>query len=72
MKVCLSLAVVGTIAAFGLLATPANARSAWDQLNETAPRMVFDDIRDTAPRTIFDDLKDTSPISAPDKDLAGE
>lgn len=72
MKLCLSLAVVGTVAAFGLFATPANAKSVWDQLTETAPRMVFDDIRDTAPRTIFDDLQETAPISAPDKDLAGE
>jgi hypothetical protein len=78
------LAVIGAIAAFGLLATPANAKSVWDQLNETAPRTVFDDIRDTAPRTIFDDLREsaprtvfddlqaTAPIHAPDKDLVGE
>ena len=72
MKLFSNLAVVGTIATFGLLAAPANAKSIWDQLNETAPRTVFDDIRDAAPRTIFDDLQDSAPLSAPDKDVAGE
>lgn len=51
------------ISACGLLAIPANAKTIFDQLNDTAPRSVFDDLRDTAPRTVFDDLRDTAPRS---------
>ena len=65
--------IVCICAAFGFIAaTPVNAKSIWDQINDTAPRTIFDDIRDTAPRTIFDDIRDTAPVRAPDKDLAGE
>ena len=60
MKVLTGLTVVSVIAAFGIFATPASAKSIWDQLN------------DTAPRSIFDQLNDSAPERAPDKDLAGE
>ena len=65
--------IVCMCAASGLIAaTPANAKSIWDQINESAPRTIFDDIRDTAPRTIFDDIRDSAPVRAPDKDFVGE
>ena len=67
-----SLTIVSALAAFILIATPASARTYFDDLRDTAPRTYFDDLRDTAPRTYFDDLRDTAPIRAPDKDLAGE
>ena len=35
----------------GVLAAPANAKSVWDQISETAPRSgVFDDLNLTAPK----------------------
>lgn len=59
------------------LAHPATAKSIWDQLAETAPRMerpfdqgemtaprssVFTDLEERAPRSdVFDDLKKTAP-----------
>ena len=86
MKVHIGLTVATAIAAFGLLATPASAKSFWDQLNDTAPRSdgvfgdlqnaaprsPFDQINSTAPRAPFDQINDTAPVRAPDTDLAGE
>ena len=72
MKALSGLTVAVVIAAFSVIAAPANAKSVFDQLNESAPRSIFDDIRDSAPRTIFDDIQSSAPISAPDKDLVGE
>jgi hypothetical protein len=62
---------------FAALAQPAAAKSVWDQLSESAPRMelpaeqvemtaprssVFDDLQKTAPRAdIFDELNKTAP-----------
>lgn len=50
-----------TLVALGLIAGAANARTVFDDIQDTAPRTVFDDIRDTAPRSIFDDIRDTAP-----------
>ena len=72
MKVRTTLTIISVIAAFGVVATPAGAKSVWDQLNETAPRSIWDQLNQTAPRSIFDDLRDTAPVRAPDEDLAGE
>ena len=52
-----------SLAAF---AHPANAKSSWDQLAETAPRMEqpVDQVEMTAPRSdIFTDLEKTAPRS---------
>jgi hypothetical protein len=49
---------------FASLAHPASARSTWDQLAETAPRMEqpFDQVEMTAPRSdVFTDLEKTAP-----------
>ena len=51
------------------------AKSIWDQLNETSPRSVFDDIRDGAPRSVFDDLQASAPVAGPEcgpADFVGE
>jgi hypothetical protein len=48
----------------GVLAGPANAKSVWDQISETAPRSgVFEDLNLTAPKSVFDTLNDTAPRS---------
>ena len=48
----------------GVLAGPANAKSVWDQVSETAPRSgVFEDLDMTAPKSVFDTLNDTAPRS---------
>ena len=48
----------------GVLAAPANAKSVWDQISETAPRSgVFDDLNLTAPKSVFETLNDTAPRS---------
>ena len=86
MKGLIALKVATAIAAFGLLATPASAKSVFDQLNDTAPRSdgvfgdlqstaprsPFDQINTTAPRSPFDQINETAPVRAPDKDLTGE
>lgn len=51
---------------FAALAQPVNAKSIWDQLAETAPRMEqpFDQVEMTAPRsTVFTDLDTRAPRS---------
>ena len=56
-----ALFVVLGIAAF---THPANAKSSWDQLAETAPRLEqpFDQVEMTAPRSdVFTDLEKTAP-----------
>lgn len=67
---------LGLAIAFAALAQPASAKSSWDQLAETAPRMerpfdqemtaprsdVFTDLEKTAPRAdIFDDVSRSAP-----------
>ena len=48
----------------GVLAGPANAKSVWDQISDTAPRSgVFDDLNLTAPKSVFETLNDTAPRS---------
>ena len=63
MKVATTLFVaLGVVA----LAQPANAKSVWDQLAESAPRMEqpFDQVEMTAPRSnVFEDLQKTAPRS---------
>ena len=74
MKVRFSLTIVSLIAAI-VVATPAGAKSIWDQLNETAPKSIWDQLNETAPRSIFDDLRDAAPVRAPEEDrsdLTGE
>jgi hypothetical protein len=47
-----------------VLAGPANAKSIWDQISETAPRSgVFEDLNLTAPKSVFETLNDTAPRS---------
>ncbi|MFM9850861.1 MAG: hypothetical protein ACKVP3_27515 [Hyphomicrobiaceae bacterium] len=55
---------LGLAIGFAALAQPASARSSWDQLAETAPRMErpFDQVEMTAPRSdVFTDLEKTAP-----------
>lgn len=68
---------LGLAIGFAALAHPANAKSVWDQLAETAPRMeqpsdqvemtaprsgVFTDLDNRAPRSdVFDELNKTAP-----------
>ena len=48
----------------GVLAGPANAKSIWDQISETAPRSgVFDDLNLTAPKSVFETLNELAPRS---------
>ena len=61
-----TLNILTVFAILGLTTIPADAKSIFDQLNDTAPRSIFDDISDTAPRTVFDDIRDTAPVSKPD------
>lgn len=68
MKFQSALVAIAVVSALASVGTPANAKSVWDQLNESAPRTIFDDLNDTAPRTIFDDIRDTAPVRAPDDD----
>jgi hypothetical protein len=63
MKYATTLFVVLGVAA---LAQPATAKSVWDQLAESAPRMEqpFDPVEMTAPRSnVFEDLQKTAPRS---------
>jgi hypothetical protein len=49
---------------FGVLAGPANAKSVWDQISETAPRSgVFEDLNLTAPKSVFETLNESAPRS---------
>ena len=43
-----------------------NAKSIWDEINESAPlQTVFEDLRATAPlQPVFDDLRDSAPVRA--------
>ena len=43
-----------------------NAKSIWDQINETSPlQTIFEDLRSTAPlQPVFDDLRDSAPVRA--------
>ncbi|MGE0699024.1 MAG: hypothetical protein AB7O57_08005 [Hyphomicrobiaceae bacterium] len=53
--------------ALGLLAGQASARTAFDNLADSAPRGdVFSDIRASAPRSAFDALRDSAPRSVLD------
>ena len=47
-----------------LLGGVGNAKSIWNQINETAPlQTVFEDLRAIAPlQPIFDDLRDSAPV----------
>ena len=57
--ICLAISFVA-------LAHPASAKSVWDQLAETAPRMEqpFDQVEMTAPRSsVFTDLDTRAPRS---------
>lgn len=61
MKYATTLFMVLGLAA---LAQPANAKSVWDQLAESAPRaeLPLDQVEMTAPRSgVFDDLQKTAP-----------
>ena len=72
MKFLLTYSAI-TALAFGIAS--AEAKSVWDELNETAPRVVFEDLQDTAPRTVFDEIADTAPLQpreAEPADLVGE
>jgi hypothetical protein len=56
--------VIGAALFLGVLAGPANAKSIWDQISDTAPRSgVFDDLNLTAPKSVFETLNDTAPRS---------
>ena len=61
-----SLNTLAIIAVLGLTTIPADAKTIFDQLNDTAPRSVFDDLSASAPRTVFDDLRATAPYRKPD------
>lgn len=57
---------LGLAIGFAALAQPASAKSVWDQLAETAPRMErpFDQVEMTAPRSnVFTDLDTRAPRS---------
>jgi hypothetical protein len=56
----LSLALAIAVMLGASAAPPVEAKTFWDQLNESAPRSIFDDLRDTAP------------LQAPEKDIVGE
>lgn len=59
--------------ALAALAQPASAKSMWDQLAETAPRMEvpFDQVEMTAPRSgVFTDLDTRAPRSDVFDDLS--
>jgi hypothetical protein len=48
----------------GVLAGPANAKSIWDQISESAPRSsVFEDLNLTAPKSLFETLNESAPRS---------
>ena len=48
----------------GVQAAPANAKSIWDQISDTAPRSsVFEDLNLTAPKSVFETLNETAPRS---------
>ena len=56
--------VIGAALFLGVQAAPANAKSIWDQISDTAPRSsVFDDLNLTAPKSVFETLNDTAPRS---------
>ena len=56
--------VIGAALVLSVLAGPANAKSIWDQISDTAPRSsVFDDLNLTAPKSVFEALNDTAPRS---------
>jgi hypothetical protein len=56
-------ALVAALSFVGGLGGPASAKSAWDQLSDTAPRTdkPFIDIDMTAPRSVLSDRADTAP-----------
>lgn len=59
--------------ALAALAQPASAKSMWDQLAETAPRMEapLDQVEMTAPRSgVFTDLDKTAPRAGVFDDLS--
>ena len=86
MKGSITLKFATAIAAFGLLASPASAKTVWDGLNDTAPRSdgvfgdlqssaprsPFDQINTGAPRSPFDRINTTAPVRAPNEDVVGE
>jgi len=48
----------------GVQAAPANAKSIWDQISDTAPRSsVFEDLNLTAPKSVFETLNESAPRS---------
>ena len=48
----------------GVQAAPANAKSVWDQISDTAPRSsVFEDLNLTAPKSVFETLNELAPRS---------
>ena len=56
--------VIGAALFLGVLAGPANAKSIWDQISETAPRSsVFEDLNLTAPKSVFETLNESAPRS---------
>ncbi|MDX2157562.1 MAG: hypothetical protein SFW09_13745 [Hyphomicrobiaceae bacterium] len=60
------VALISIVVALGLLTTPANAKSIWQELNEAAPRSIFEDLQRSAPRSVFDEMTDTAPVCADD------
>lgn len=69
-SIAVMFAATAIVAALGV---PAHAKSVWEQISETAPRMEkpFGDLELSAPRSVFTDLQNTAPHdSAVFEDLA--
>lgn len=63
-SVAVMFAAATVLVAFG---GPAHAKSLWEQISETAPRMEkpFGDLELSAPRSVFTDLQNTAPHDSP-------
>lgn len=57
--------------ALAVLGGTANAKTAWEQISETAPRMEkpFEDLALSAPRSVFVDIEATAPRAGTFEDL---
>lgn len=67
MKVRNGLSAITVIAAIGLLASPAAAKSIWDEITESSPRSAWEQLNEAAPRSIFDEIRETAPVLAPSR-----
>ena len=75
MTILKKLSLLSVIAAFGIIGTPANAKSIWQEVNESSPRSIAGHFGGVVQRTIFDDIQETAPVGKPQSDqdrLVGE